>query len=67
MGFFLLLIIVMKKPYVLIDLNCFSQVSDVAHGPLVICELVLYLGGKMTNQIMTDQKNDVNFPVKTIF
>ena len=57
----------MKKPYVLIDLNCFSQVSDVAHGPFVICELVLYLGGKMTNQIMTDQKNDVNFPVKTIF
>ena len=32
MLFFLLLINVM-----FIDLNCFSQVSDVAHGPLVFC------------------------------
>ena len=24
----------MIKSYVFIDLNCFSQVSDVAHGPL---------------------------------
>ena len=35
MGFFLLLINVMILSYVFIDLNCFSQVSDVAHGPLV--------------------------------
>ena len=31
-----------EKPYVLIDLNCFSQVSDVAHGPLVLAHQTIH-------------------------